>query len=253
MPQSEIANTENSTIDIFISPEVRLLLKKLSRSSQPIGTICYIRQCIKTGDDGRFVKNAEIQPGKEWKRSLRGRSIERYSVGETNLWVKYGPWLARNWQNKSFYEVEKLAVRETGARMIATLDRDNRYFLSSLYSVYPKEQKSYSLRYLLGLVNSTFATWFVHLVAFGLTAGAFTKIRTNQLARLPIRYIDPADRSDTALRDKLVENVDRILAAKRRNPEAHTTAFEREIDELIYTLYGLTPEEIKLVEANSAK
>ena len=45
--------------------------------------------------------------------------------------------------------------------------------------------------------------------------------------------------------------VDRILAAKQRDAEADTSALEREIDELVYALYGLTPEEIKLVEGTA--
>jgi len=43
--------------------------------------------------------------------------------------------------------------------------------------------------------------------------------------------------------------VDRILAAKQRDAEADTSALEREIDELVYALYGLTPEEKALVQA----
>jgi len=38
------------------------------------------------------------------------------------------------------------------------------------------------------------------------------------------------------------------LAAKPRDAEADTSALEREIDELVYALYGLTPEGIKIVE-----
>ena len=37
-------------------------------------------------------------------------------------------------------------------------------------------------------------------------------------------------------------------AAKRRNPDADTSALEDEIDRLVYALYGLTAVEIKLVE-----
>ena len=47
--------------------------------------------------------------------------------------------------------------------------------------------------------------------------------------------------------------VDRILAAKERDPKADTTAWEREIDRLVYELYGLTEDEIKLVEESTAK
>ena len=43
--------------------------------------------------------------------------------------------------------------------------------------------------------------------------------------------------------------VDRILALKARDAAADVSALEREIDELVYALYGLTPEEIKIVES----
>jgi len=45
--------------------------------------------------------------------------------------------------------------------------------------------------------------------------------------------------------------VERILPAKRRDAGADTSAWEREIDELVYALYDLTPEEIKLVEESA--
>jgi len=48
--------------------------------------------------------------------------------------------------------------------------------------------------------------------------------------------------------DGLVGLVDRILWAKRADPSADTTALEREIDERVYRLYGLTADEIKRVE-----
>ena len=45
--------------------------------------------------------------------------------------------------------------------------------------------------------------------------------------------------------------VDRILAAKRKNAAADTSKLDREIDQLVYKLYGLTEEEIKIVEETS--
>ena len=41
---------------------------------------------------------------------------------------------------------------------------------------------------------------------------------------------------------------ERVLAAKRADPAADTSALEREIDQRVYALYGLTPDEIKIVE-----
>ena len=45
--------------------------------------------------------------------------------------------------------------------------------------------------------------------------------------------------------------VARILAAKKRNAGADVSALEREIDQLVYTLYGLTPDEIRVVEGSA--
>ena len=45
--------------------------------------------------------------------------------------------------------------------------------------------------------------------------------------------------------------VERIPAAKKRDPGADTTALEREIDQLVYKLYDLTPEEIAIVEEST--
>jgi hypothetical protein len=46
----------------------------------------------------------------------------------------------------------------------------------------------------------------------------------------------------------MIKLVDQILSTKKSNPTADTCALENEIDQLVYELYGLTEEEIKIVE-----
>jgi len=48
--------------------------------------------------------------------------------------------------------------------------------------------------------------------------------------------------------DVITKLVDRVLAAKRANPQGDTSKLEGEIDQLVYQLYGLSPDEIKIVE-----
>jgi adenine-specific DNA-methyltransferase len=254
MPQNAALENPNSTIDIFVDAAATAILQKLERAGIALGTICYIRQCIKTGNDARYVQLAGRKPGREWKKSSRGRSIERYVTLESNLWVKYGSWLARNWANTSFYETPKIGVREAGNHIVATIDKENRYFLSSLYSVYPKAGIVLDLRLLLGILNSSVATYYIRKIAYELTQGAFTKIRTNQLARLPL----PVDDSGRPRSDRLCRQVtmlvDRMLVAKNqlriaesdRNRslyEHKCAAIERRIDSAVAELYQLTHEE----------
>jgi hypothetical protein len=65
------------------------------------------------------------------------------------------------------------------------------------------------------------------------------------VSMLPIPNVSPEQQKPV---ERLVE---RILAAKQRDAGADVSALEREIDELVYALYGLTPEEIQLVERSA--
>jgi type I restriction-modification system DNA methylase subunit len=215
--QSLLGKSENATFDIFIDPAAHQIVTKLQTLARPLGEICFVRQCIKTGNDEAYVQLFNRHPGDPWKPTLRGKSITRYAMHETNLYVKYGQWLARNWKNTTFYETPKIAIRETGSRIIATLDLENRYFLSSLYAIYPKSKgEGMSLKYLLGLLNSSLATYYAKIIALDITKGAFTKFRTNQLARLPIRIIDFSDPKDKARHDKMVNMVEQMLTLHKQ-------------------------------------
>ncbi|OGP89208.1 MAG: hypothetical protein A2157_12010 [Deltaproteobacteria bacterium RBG_16_47_11] len=257
--QRGLGKNKNVTFDIFLDPVSSGLMEKLLSNSRPLGEICFIRQCIKTGKDEAYVRFFDKTPGNPWKPTLRGRSISRYTTLERNLYVKYGLWLARNWKNKSFYETPKIAIRETGDRIIATLDLENRYFLSSLYAIYPKSaNEPLSLLYILGLLNSNLATYFIKMVALNLTKGAFTKFRTNQLARLPIRSIHFSDIDDKADYGKIVALVEVMIDLNRKiqtakggekdQLERQVEKSEREIDEGVYKLYGISENEKKVIE-----
>ena len=265
IPQQTLGLNKNVTFDIFVDPFSSQLVDNLSSKGVKLGEICFVRQCIKTGNNKLYVCSSDEILPEPWKPTLRGKSISRYSTNEKNLYVKYGQWLARNWKNKTFYETRKIAIREAGNRIIATVDFENRYFLSSLYAIYPKSNENkLSLLYLLGILNSRLATYFVRLIAFNLTKGAFTKVRTNQLARLPIPSINFSDTTEKAQHDKLVALVDTMLELQKKYHAARMDRdkelYERQIkivdaqiDRQVYDLYGLTTEEIAIVEESVEK
>ncbi len=260
IPQSQLGQNDKFTFDIFLDPQTWKIIEKIQAGARTLGEVCFIRQCIKTGNDKIYVKSSDTVLGEPWKPTLGGRSIGRYATFQKNLWMKYGTWLARNWKNKTFYETPKIVVRETGNRIIATVDLENRYVLSSLYAIYPKNSKEpMALLYLLGLLNSLLATYFIRIIALNLTKGAFTKVRTNQLARFPIRTIDFDNPADAARHDKMVSLVETMLDLHKKLAEAKTpqakrllqqqiTLTDRQIDALVYELYGLTEDEIEIVE-----
>ena len=234
----------------------------MENQSKKLGELCFIRQCIKTGDDKQYVIKSEMLQDENWKKSLRGKSIQRFCTLEYDVFIKYGEWLARNWKNKSFYETNKIAIRETSNRIIATLDFEHRYFLSSLYSIYLKESVENTqdnLKYLLAIINSNLANYYIKLIALNLTVGAFSKIRTNQLAKLPIKDLIIYNNLFPNLKKELVSLVDTMLQLnkdlqnstlpeQKEQLKARIEYTDKKIDRLVYQLYDLTEEEIMIVE-----
>ena len=164
--------------------------------------------------------------------------------------------MARNWKNKTFYETPKIAIRETGNKIIATIDLENRYFLSSIYAIYFKNSTHLDLKFLLGVLNSNAATYFIKIIALNLTEGAFTKVRTNQLARLPIPKIE--SEKSRKIHDEITKNVDLLIeihkglssskSVQLNQTEGKIAYTEQKINELVYQLYGLSKENTQNIE-----
>jgi hypothetical protein len=103
-----------------------------------------------------------------------------------------------------------------------------------------KNTSSINLSFILGILNSRFLDFvFRHI-------NSNTQVSAGELNSLPFPKDSPESDIDTIA--KLVES---ILDAKKPDPEADTTALEREIDRLVYELYGLTEKEIAIVEGKA--
>lgn len=104
-----------------------------------------------------------------------------------------------------------------------------------------------SLHYLQALLNSQLLDFFLKKISSPFRGG-YWSYGKRFIEQLPIRPIDFAVASERVQHDAMVSLVERILAAKKKNPAADTSELEREIDRHVYALYGLTPAEIKIVE-----
>ena len=97
-------------------------------------------------------------------------------------------------------------------------------------------------------------------IPFGVRAGKFRyRLIYQYTEQVPIRVIDFTNKSDKSRHDRVVELVERMLALHEQLPQAQTdqgkTVLERQIatvdrqlDQLVYELYGLSDTEIALVE-----
>ncbi|MFP6122939.1 class I SAM-dependent DNA methyltransferase [Helicobacter pylori] len=102
------------------------------------------------------------------------------------------------------------------------------------------------LRYLLGMLHSKLITFaFKTFYAGGGLGESGYRYKKAFIERLPIPQITEKNQE---LADKIIVLVDKILQSKEKDPRANTQGLEKEIDALVYQLYHLTDEEIKIIE-----
>ena len=188
---------------------------------------------------------------------LVGSSIDRYRLKEIPYKVELDL-QGINYKNLHLMK-EKLYFIRISRSLRGYLDSEGLLALNALNFVYkPDESVRYKLQYILGLLNSQLLKSYIE---FTVTGGANLTIRlSNAIMRsLPIRTIDFENSADVTMHDKLVALVDAMLKLHKQLPslgkegqriaQARIEETDREIDELVYRLYGLSEDEIKTAES----
>jgi hypothetical protein len=113
--------------------------------------------------------------------------------------------------------------------------------------------------YLLGILNSQLAQFYFSNVCAGLEGGGKTYLRFfgQYIENFPVHALNYSSQFENTLHDKIVSLVERMLALHKqsaRTPQEQEMirreieSTDGEIDRLVYELYGLTEEEIRIVE-----
>jgi type I restriction-modification system DNA methylase subunit len=271
--QRRLIAEDKTWITALGNPMVAPIRDKIVKVSAPLGEILEISQGLipydkYRGHDENTIKNriwhSDKKKDKTYRRELRGGDVTRYSV-EWNgkQWISYGPWLAAPRKPKFFTE-PRILFREitdprTGLLHVAYTEEE--YYNNPGIINCVSRDTPYSLKYLLGLVASRLMAHWHFSSSPKARKGVFPKILVNDVRNLPIRTINFSDPAGKSRHDKMVALVERMLnlhkheqAAKsdatRERIEREINVTDEQIDALVYELYGLTKEEIKIVEAS---
>jgi len=162
-------------------------------------------------------------------------------------------------QNLDQFEVVKLVNASMGIRAAFALDEQGIYgFVGGGSGVYGTLLKpGHSYLYVLGLLNSRLLDFYFQRISSRFRGG-FYVYRPQYVGQLPIRRIDFDNPEEKKMHDDLVALVERMLELNKRLKDAvgrergelerKIERTDREIDELVYRLYGLTEEERRVVE-----
>ena len=235
----------SKTTDFVINTKPsNLAIEKLSVGRQ-LGEITEIWQGLiayHSKDQPRIFSNT-IKETQHHRKLLFGRDVGKCSINWGGEWLKYGDWLHRC-RPSYIFDMEKLLVQRIRnpllkQRIVAAYDNEKYINGTGLSNILLKQQEiqAVSLKTILAIINSKAVNfWFSHFYHD-------VNIKPEQLRNIPIPSISLAA-------EKTLSNfIDQILLAKKLDVDSDTSALEREIDELVYALYGLTPDEIALIEA----
>jgi len=190
---------------------------------------------------------------KQSRGSLKGRE---YFDRSNKLW--YELWCPRE---PRLYTSPKIVGPEIAARGEFTLCQEELFVNNKLKVLILRDGIYEQLEYLLGLLNSSLLV-YLHRSIAPPKGGGFFEVKTGVICRLPVRRINFDDPAEVARHDQMVALVERMLELHRKLAAAtiptdktlyqrQIEATDRQIDALVYELYGLTEEEIAVVEGRS--
>jgi hypothetical protein len=252
--QQSWIDANGAPINVFINENEKLLFEKIKNCSKLVGEISKVYSGITLFEKGAgtppqtkttmkekpyIAENKPKSESKFWKPLMRGSLMNRYvNIWNNNYWVKYGEWLAAPRNPKIFEAEEKIIVRQTGDSIIATIIGKNIICRKNLHILI---SENVSHKFILGILNSRLTDFYYQQINPE-RGEALAEVKKGHVEQLPIPAVSPA------VQRPIIDLADEILRLKSANPQADTAALERQIDTLVYELYGLTEEEIKIVE-----
>ncbi|MFH1826317.1 MAG: TaqI-like C-terminal specificity domain-containing protein [bacterium] len=249
-------------IDLNYNLEKQNIYDKMEQDSVPLSQILQFSRGIKTSDDSRFL--SFNKKGKEYIKVYRGRNIKAYQLNWDGEYVWYRPDLMKEKvgslpHSSGFFGVpEKLITQRVNSSMqlLVAYDNNQNYFLDTTnVSRYASWDKIHSIKYLCGIMNSKLINyWYCNKYKMP-TIGLY------ELHVIPIKKIDFSDiklkrmhNGLEALVDQMLETQKKYHSAKSESDKKHyqqkIEILDKQIDELVYELYGLTKKEIRVVEGN---
>ncbi|MCL4557111.1 MAG: N-6 DNA methylase [Deltaproteobacteria bacterium] len=256
LKQNEIMQQSNHVFEYFEDIKIMPLIKHISSISSVIflGEICEST----SGFGGKTELIQEHKTNQNQIPTLKGDSIERYKFRKS-YWFDFCKQniTGRTTDKSKLGAIPKVLIRKTGSSIIATYDNSGIFPEQSLYFLFNIKTKI-DFKFLLGILNSKLLTFYYRAKCLT-NKNSIAQAKKVDLDQLPIYKVDQSNANGKARHDRMVYLVDQMLTLNKQLPTVKTdhekTALQRQIDstdkqidELVYELYGITDEERKIIE-----
>lgn len=212
--------------ELFLNNPITI---KMRNNSFELGSISKIQRGFEIGKDKTKKEKTKIQ-------FITGEDVEKYNIKKIRF-ITQEVFNEYSKGDLTYYKSPRVLIRETGSKITALFLEDELFCNRSLYSIIP--EKTITPKYLTAILCSKLIQYF-YQSEFKTDTEVFPKIRIAQVKGIPII---PA----TINIQKIISSIiDKVINKKSQNQD--TTALEQEIDNLVYRLYDLTYEEVKVID-----
>jgi hypothetical protein len=264
-----------SRITFSANESLHSLLTHLKTNNPSLGESYDVRtglQAYETGkgtppqsknDVSNHVFDCVSKEDKSCLRYFEGKDIGRYSQNWSGMWMKYGLWLAQP-RDPALFARPRILIREITSQpphcINAAFVQDTFLNNKSILNVLEPDDDIGRLKVLCAVLNSRIMSECYRAFAVKAVRKLFPKIVINNLREFPIpaslgearKHLTPEFGKIIALVDLMMVLNKKLASAKtpqdKTQIQRQTAATDKQIDQLVYQLYGLTDEEIALVE-----
>lgn len=257
--QDTFEQTHKNQFNVSQNEEDSQIKMKIDRNCQlKLDDIVDINQAIALKSDrSAYLFNSKIDSN--YKPVLDGREINKYQINWSGKFLKYDRSAIHSCKREDiFLSDEKIFFRRVSSSLIATLDTDKFYALNTLVVINKNPNIPYSIKFILGIFNSKLINYCYNKFLKS-TKKVFSEIQARQIGQLPFPSLNIENGKDKAIHDEVVKLVETLLRLNIEIKEVKLQSkieqlqqfighCEDRIDQLVYQLYGLTEEEINIIE-----
>lgn len=277
----KIIKSRDNTIRPELTGHRADLVEKVNNTEIKVDDLCYVSYSVAAHSEVEGKKKDayifDQKKNAKCKQFIEAREISRYKIDYLGRWLEYDPKIVRRTGLPELFIAPKIMVRDVvGQQGLICAYDDSGFFAdysvvcltlkSNLQNVTSRKltwtseeielSKKYSIFYVLGIINSKLLNFF-----FKTSISGGLHVYPDNIRQLPIRAINFSNSAEIVQYEKIVNLVRQMLASQKslamaqapqekERLERQIQITDKAIDSLVYELYGLNDEEIKIVEGS---
>lgn len=239
IPKETISKDEELKINLTWNPIKHNIYTKIKTDATKLGDIVHFSRGIKTSNDSRFLFNEN--KGKDYYKVIRGRNIKAYRIDYDNEYIWYRPDLMKEkagclpHTKELFLTPEKIITQRVNSsgQLLATYDNEQYFCLDTTNVSSEIIDKNCDLKFIVGVMNSKLINWWFNDEFKNPTISGY------ELHQIPIKRNKQTEKEISNLVTTILEN---------NKTGKDIENFIAQIDNLVFELYDLTEEEIKIIK-----